>query len=174
MLGGHRRTRAHLRTALIEGPISAAAADQTLRAAFGGRWVWPPSGGVERPRRVVRFARLIHAARPRSWRTFGPRRLRRHSDADRIATLRDTGERRGAAMPVASSCSQVMRPDLRARRALGRDRGNRPSPPPTPASARPPTLVRPGDGQGAGKHRGGHEQPHLPFGCGLTDPSSTT
>jgi hypothetical protein len=34
-----------------------------------------PSGGVERPRRKVRFARLIHAARPRSWRTFGPRRL---------------------------------------------------------------------------------------------------
>jgi hypothetical protein len=32
---------------------------------------------VERPRRKVRFARLIHAARPRSWRTFGPRRLRR-------------------------------------------------------------------------------------------------
>jgi len=27
---------------------------------------------------VVRSARLIDAARPRSWRTFGPRRLRRH------------------------------------------------------------------------------------------------
>jgi hypothetical protein len=34
-----------------------------------------PSGGGERPRRKVRFARLIHAARPRSWRTYGPRRL---------------------------------------------------------------------------------------------------
>ena len=40
-----------------------------------------PLGGVERPRRVVRFARLIHAARPRSWRTCGPRRLRRQSQA---------------------------------------------------------------------------------------------
>jgi hypothetical protein len=45
-----------------------------------------PLGGVERPRRAVRFARLIHSARPRSWRTFGPRRLRRPSDAARIAT----------------------------------------------------------------------------------------
>jgi hypothetical protein len=51
MLSGHRRTRAHLRTALIEGPISAAAADQTLRSTFGGRWVWP-RGGVVRPRRA--------------------------------------------------------------------------------------------------------------------------
>jgi hypothetical protein len=33
-----------------------------------------------RPRRAVRFARLIHAARLRSWRTFGPRRLRRRSE----------------------------------------------------------------------------------------------
>jgi hypothetical protein len=34
-----------------------------------------PLGGVERPRRAVRFARLIHTARPRSWRTFGLRRF---------------------------------------------------------------------------------------------------
>jgi hypothetical protein len=32
-----------------------------------------PWGGVARPRRVVRFARLIHAAHPRPWRTCGPR-----------------------------------------------------------------------------------------------------
>jgi hypothetical protein len=43
--------------------------------------VMPPEGGVERPRRKVRVARLFHAARPRSWRTCGPRRLRRHSQA---------------------------------------------------------------------------------------------
>jgi hypothetical protein len=30
------------------------------------------------PRRAVRSARLIHAARPRSWRTCGARRVRRH------------------------------------------------------------------------------------------------
>jgi hypothetical protein len=45
------------------------------QASYGS---WPPFGGVDRPRRVVRFARLIHAARPRSWRALGPRRLRRH------------------------------------------------------------------------------------------------
>ena len=45
-----------------------------------------PLGGVERPRRKVRFARLIHR-RVRAFRqAFGLRRLRRHSDADRIAT----------------------------------------------------------------------------------------
>jgi hypothetical protein len=33
----------------------------------------------ERPRRVVRFA-IDSSARPRSWRTYGPRRLRRRSD----------------------------------------------------------------------------------------------
>jgi hypothetical protein len=41
---------------------------------------------VERDCRKVRFARLIHAAAAHSWRTYGPRRLRRQSDADRIAT----------------------------------------------------------------------------------------
>jgi hypothetical protein len=45
-----------------------------------------PLGGVERPRRKVRFARLIHAARPRSWRTCGPRRLRRQFESDLAAT----------------------------------------------------------------------------------------
>ena len=47
-----------------------------------------PLGGVERPRRVVRFARLIHRRVRASWRTFGPRRLRRQSDADHIVTQR--------------------------------------------------------------------------------------
>jgi hypothetical protein len=48
-----------------------------------------PLGGVERPRRKVRFARLIHAARPRSWRTYGPRRLRRQSEPVLVATHGD-------------------------------------------------------------------------------------
>jgi transposase len=41
---------------------------------------------MERPRRVVRFVRLIHTTRPRSWRTCGPRRLRRQSEPDSAAT----------------------------------------------------------------------------------------
>ena len=45
-----------------------------------------PPRGEEGRAEWMRFARLIHAARPRSWRTFGPRRLRRQSHADRIAT----------------------------------------------------------------------------------------
>jgi hypothetical protein len=45
-----------------------------------------PLGGVERPRRKVRFARLIHRRVRAFRRAFGPRRLRRQSDADRIAT----------------------------------------------------------------------------------------
>ena len=39
-----------------------------------------PLGGA------VRFARLIHPARPRSWRTCGPRRLRRQSQPVLVAT----------------------------------------------------------------------------------------
>jgi hypothetical protein len=45
-----------------------------------------PLGGMERPRRKVRFAPLIHAARPRCWRTCGPRRLRRQSQPAPVAT----------------------------------------------------------------------------------------
>jgi hypothetical protein len=40
-----------------------------------------PPAGVERPRRMVRFARLIQRRGP-FWRTFGPRRLRRRSDSE--------------------------------------------------------------------------------------------
>ena len=40
---------------------------------------WPPYGGVERPRRVVRFARLIHRHGRDLGRACGPRRLRRQS-----------------------------------------------------------------------------------------------
>jgi hypothetical protein len=55
----------------------------------------------------VRFARLIHAARPRSWRTFGPRRLRRRSHADLIATLRGTAVSDGVALFALGWVGQV-------------------------------------------------------------------
>ena len=45
-----------------------------------------PEGGVERPGRKVRFARLIHRRVRAFWRTCGPRRLRRRSDPDVVAT----------------------------------------------------------------------------------------
>jgi len=41
---------------------------------------------VERPRRKERFARLIHRRVRAFWRTCGPRRLRRRSDPDVVAT----------------------------------------------------------------------------------------
>jgi len=44
-----------------------------------------PLGGVERPRRVVRFARLIHRRVRDLGRAFGPHRLQRHSAPVRIA-----------------------------------------------------------------------------------------
>jgi hypothetical protein len=53
----------------------------------GLRWpsasvlVSPPSGGVERPRRKERFARSIHRRGRAFGRTYGPRRLRRRSQA---------------------------------------------------------------------------------------------
>src|SRR5215217_7409957 len=37
-----------------------------------------PLGGVERPRRSGALRAIDPSARPRSWRTFGPRRLWRH------------------------------------------------------------------------------------------------
>jgi hypothetical protein len=55
---------------------------------------WPREGGVERPRRKVRFARLIQRRVRAFWRTYGPRRLRRQSQADLIATLGDTAANR--------------------------------------------------------------------------------
>jgi hypothetical protein len=41
---------------------------------------------VVRPRRKERFARLMQRRVRAFWQAFGLRRLRRHSDADRIAT----------------------------------------------------------------------------------------
>jgi hypothetical protein len=43
----------------------------------GSPLVMPPSGGVERPGRVDALRAIDSTAWPRSWRTFGPRPLRR-------------------------------------------------------------------------------------------------
>jgi hypothetical protein len=43
-------------------------------------------GGVERPRPLVRFARLVHPRVRAFGRTFGPRRLRRQSEPAPVAT----------------------------------------------------------------------------------------
>jgi hypothetical protein len=45
-----------------------------------------PLGGVERMRRMVRFARLIQRRVRAFWRTYGPRRLRRHLKPDVVTT----------------------------------------------------------------------------------------
>jgi hypothetical protein len=66
------------------GPTRTSGVPRTGWAA-DHRWS-RPLRGVERPRRKVRFARLIHAARPRSWRTCGPRRLRRQYQPALVAT----------------------------------------------------------------------------------------
>jgi hypothetical protein len=58
-----------------------------------------PLGGVERALGKVRFARLIHSGARVSWRTYGPRRLRRHSDAARIATYGGRSTHRLRGMP---------------------------------------------------------------------------
>ena len=46
-----------------------------------------PPRGVVRPRRVVRFARLIQRRDRASWRTFGPRHLRRQPEFALVATV---------------------------------------------------------------------------------------
>jgi len=56
--------------------------------------------GVERPGRMVCFARLMH--RPAAfWRTFGRRRLRRQSQPDLLATQRDALDARRLTCPGA-------------------------------------------------------------------------
>jgi hypothetical protein len=50
-----------------------------------------PLGGVVRPRRKVRFARLTYRRVRALGQAFGLRRLRRHTDADRIATQGGAG-----------------------------------------------------------------------------------
>jgi hypothetical protein len=81
----------HPRTPLAAGgPVPAGRPPRGASRPQRPRLTGPPRG-VERPRRAVRFARLIHTARPRSWRTYGPRRLRRRSEPGLVATHGDTG-----------------------------------------------------------------------------------
>jgi hypothetical protein len=64
----------------------------------------PPRGsGAATPQGALRA--IDSTVRPRSWRTFGPRRLRRQSDADRIATERGRSEA-GAVGASGRSCGR--------------------------------------------------------------------
>jgi hypothetical protein len=65
-------------------PLRGASRPQKPRATL-------PPRGVERPRRKVRFARLIQRRVRAFWRTCGPRRLRRQCEPGLVATRRDTG-----------------------------------------------------------------------------------
>ena len=56
-----------------------------------------PSGGVERPGREDALRAIDPSACPRSWRTCGPRRLRRQSEPDLVAT--QGGATAGTAIP---------------------------------------------------------------------------
>jgi hypothetical protein len=64
-------------------------ASGTVACGLGASGRIAPSG-MERPRRVVRFARLIHRRVRAFWRTYGPRRLRRQSKPALVATHGDT------------------------------------------------------------------------------------
>jgi len=50
------------------------------------RLTGPPQGEWSGQAEWMRFARLIHPTCPRSWRTYGPRRHRRQSQSDLVAT----------------------------------------------------------------------------------------
>jgi hypothetical protein len=64
---------------------------------------WTPSGGVERPRRVVRFARLIHRRGRDLGGPYGPRRLRRQSQPDLVATQGDAMSTRSRTVAIRRS-----------------------------------------------------------------------
>jgi hypothetical protein len=68
------------------GPIGAGHVPQGGPVGRTNRGRLAPLGGVVRPRRKVRFARLIDRRVRAFGRTFGPRRLRRRSEPVRIAT----------------------------------------------------------------------------------------
>jgi hypothetical protein len=71
-----------------------------LRASGAGA----PSRGMKREAERTRFARLIHAARPRSWRTCGPRRLQWQAESGLIAA--HGGGRSGAGSAFQAVCRQ--------------------------------------------------------------------
>jgi hypothetical protein len=74
--GGYRSPLARIAAAQVPfgGPVG-----RTNRGRLA------PLGGVVQPRRVVRFARLVHRRGRAFWQAFGLRRLRRQIDAARIA-----------------------------------------------------------------------------------------
>ena len=55
---------------------------------------WMPLGGVERPRRMVSFAPLIHRRVRAFWPALDRRRLRWQSQPALVATWRDVGTER--------------------------------------------------------------------------------
>jgi Acetyltransferase (GNAT) domain len=69
-----------------------------------------PLGGVERPRRVVRFARLINRRGRAFWPAFGRRRLRRHLSLTwlprRVVPKTHTGARSGRVGRLVGSCAE--------------------------------------------------------------------
>jgi hypothetical protein len=87
--------------------------DGRIAAARLRRRCLAPSGGVVRPRRVVRFARLIQRHGRAFWRTCGPRRLRRQSQPALIATQGDAAanpapQRRQADQSSRVSCTMAV------------------------------------------------------------------
>src|SRR5215207_11608182 len=68
-----------------------------------------PSGGVERPRRMVRFVRLMHRRVRAFWPAFGRRRLRRQSQPDLSTTQGGTAWDRLALAGVPGSKKAVAR-----------------------------------------------------------------
>jgi hypothetical protein len=80
LANGLRDLRSAQRSAACSPRLSGVAAHHSHRAATG------PLGGVERPRRVVRFARLMHRRDRAFGPAFGRRRLRRQSQPDLITT----------------------------------------------------------------------------------------
>jgi hypothetical protein len=69
------------------GRIMAVEGDRLVASwtGLGASGAGAPSRGVEQEAERTRFARLIHAARPRSWRTCGPRRLQWQAESGLIA-----------------------------------------------------------------------------------------
>jgi hypothetical protein len=69
-----------------------------------------PLGGMERPRRKVRFARLIQRRVRAFWRTFGPRRLRRQSEPALVATQGGTAFFAGSHFTIRWAVGEATKP----------------------------------------------------------------
>ena len=90
--GTGKRFRVNMISAINPYVIPYALGVRTPGLAGRAHRCWSvPLRGVERPRRKVRFARLIHRRVCAFWRTFGPRRLRRQSERAMVTTQRGAG-----------------------------------------------------------------------------------